>query len=304
VITTPTFIPFTPQQLDDAKHADLAAFLESRGEQLRRSGSELEWAGHHVTIRGNQFFDQYENRGGTAIDFVRKYYDAGFPDAVQMLLGQNIAAVPVEPRQREREPFALPPRNENMRRVYAYLLKQRCISRNLLDHFAHQKLIYESADYHNAVFVGVDEQGTPRHAHKRSTASEKSWRQNQAGSEAAYAFHHIGASGTIYVFEAPIDLLSFISLYQKDWQQHSYVALCGVSDEALMHQLSSHDNLRKVVLCLDNDDAGHEATERITQALRDKGYSASVLMPAEKDWNEVLQHSMEQEAHPCHLTHT
>jgi len=305
VITTPTFIPFTQGQLYQAKHTDLAAFLETHGETLKRSGSELEWAGHHVTIRGHQFFDQYENRGGTAIDFVRKYFDAGFPDAVQMLLGQNIAAVPVEPRQRERPAFKLPEKNENMRRAYAYLLKQRCIDRKVLDHFAHQHLIYESADYHNAVFVGVDEQGTPRHAHKRSTASQGSWRQNQAGSEAAYAFHHIGTSGVIYAFEAPIDMLSFISLYQKDWQQHSYVALCGVSDEALMHQLSSHDNLRKVVLCLDNDDAGQQAAERISQALQDKGYGASVLMPAEKDWNEVLKNSMEQEVpHPCHLTHT
>jgi len=125
----PNFIPFTPQQLYDAKHADLAAFLEARGEQLRRSGSEQEWADHHVTIRGHQFFDQYESCGGTAIDFVRKYFDASFTDAVQILLGQSVAAVPVEPRQhqREREPFALPPKNENMRRVYAYLLKQRCI---------------------------------------------------------------------------------------------------------------------------------------------------------------------------------
>jgi hypothetical protein len=213
----------------------------------------------------------------------------------------------VEPHQyqREREPFALPPKNENMRRVYAYLLKQRCIDRAVLDHFAHQKLSYESADYHNAVFVGVDEQGTPRHAHKRSTASEKSWRQNQAGSEAAFAFHHVGTSGVLYAFEAPIDMLSFISLYQKDWQQHSYVALCGVSSEAIMHQLSAHENLREVVLCLDNDQAGHTATERITQALRDKGYSVSTLTPADKDWNQSLQNLHSQEAlELCRHTHT
>ena len=166
MITISTFIPFTDQQLQQAKHADLAAFLEAHGEQLKRSGSELEWADHHVTIRGNQFFDQYEQRGGTAIDFVKKYYNASFQDAVQMLLGQNIAAAPVEPRQRDRPEFNLPDKNENMRRVYAYLLKQRCIDRAVLDHFVHQKLIYESDKYHNAAFVGADEDGTPKHAHK------------------------------------------------------------------------------------------------------------------------------------------
>jgi len=317
VITTPNFIPFTAQQLDDAKHADLAAFLEARGEQLRRSGSEQEWADHHVTIRGHQFFDQYEQRGGFAIDFVRKYFDASFQDAVQMLLDQrarnapgehfsqarlsgSIAAEPVATQPRARPEFKLPEKNENMRRVYAYLIKQRCIDRKVLDHFAHKHLIYESADYHNAVFVGMNEDGTPKHAHKRSTASNSGWHQNQAGSEAAYAFHHVGTSGAIYVFEAPIDALSFISLYQKDWQQHSYLALCGVSSDALMHQLSANGNLKEVVLCLDNDDAGHAATERLSKALTDKGYSVSTLMPEDKDWNLDLQNSQRQEVpEPC-----
>ena len=226
-----------------------------------------------------------------------------------MLLDQSIAAAPVEPRQRPREPFALPPRNENMRRVYAYLIKQRCIDRAVLDCFAHQKLVYESADYHNAVFVGTDEDGAPRHAHKRSTASEKSWRRNQAGSEAAFAFHHIGASGTIYAFESPIDMLSFISMYQKDWRQHSYVALCGVGGEALTHQLAAHENLREVLLCLDNDEAGYAAAGRISKALTDKGYSVSVLAPAGKDWNEDLQSQCRQpqaemEVPPCRRLHT
>jgi hypothetical protein len=175
-----TFIPFTTEQIARAKHADIAAFLESRGEKLRRSGSELEWVDRHVTIRGHQFFDQYAQKGGTAIDFVQKYYDQTFQNAVQMLLGQNIAAVPMETRRRERAPFALPPRNENMRRVYAYLLKQRCIDRAVLDHFVHQKLIYESKIHHNVVFVGTDENDVAKHAHKRSTGSKSGWRQIEA----------------------------------------------------------------------------------------------------------------------------
>jgi hypothetical protein len=304
MITTSTFIPFTPSQLAQAKQTDLATFLASQGEQLRRSGSEFEWADQHITIRGNQFFDQYSQKGGTAIDFVQKYFNASFPNAVQLLLGENIAVAPIAPQPRARPVFQLPPRNENMRRVYAYLLKQRCIDRAVLDHFVHQKLVYESSDYHSCVFVGTDEQDIPKHAHKRSTASESGWRQNQAGSQAAFAFHHVSESGHIYAFEAPIDLLSFISLYQKDWQRHSYVALCGISDEALMHQLSAHENLREVVLCLDNDQAGQQASVRISQALRDKGYGASVLLPEGKDWNETLQSQNRMEVqNSCHHMH-
>jgi len=190
VITISTFIPFTEQQLDAAKHANLAAFLEARGEQLRRSGSELEWVDHHVTIRGHNWFDQYENKGGKAIDFVRKYFDASFPEAVQMLLGQNaIIAAPMEPRKRERPEFKLPEKNDNMRRVYAYLLKQRCIDRAVLDHFVHRKLIYESDKYHNAVFVGTDEDGTARHEYPGRKATYS------AGGGGSGSFGGGGSSG-------------------------------------------------------------------------------------------------------------
>ncbi|MCL2447139.1 MAG: DUF3991 and toprim domain-containing protein [Oscillospiraceae bacterium] len=289
------FIPFTREQIQQAKHADLASFLESRGETLKRSGSEQVWLERHITIRGHQFYDHYESVGGTAIDFMQKYFAASFQEAVQTLLGHDVVAEPIE-RQLPRQEFALPPRNSNMRRVYAYLLKQHCI-----DHFfTHHKLIYEDAKYHNVVFVGVDADGTARHAHKRSTASQKNWRANQAGSDGKFAFHHIGTSPKIFAFESPIDMLSFISMHPNNWRQHSYVALCGVSDEASMHQLKTHEHLREVVLCLDNDEAGHTAIGRISQALQD--YEVSVLTPRFKDFNEDLKALRQVEELHCVIT--
>ena len=177
------FIPFTRAQIQQAKHADLASFLEARGETVKRSGSEQVWLDRHITIRGHWFYDHYEQVGGTAIDFMQKYFAASFQEAVQLLLGHGVVAEPIEPRQRTRPKFELPSRNTNMRRVYAYLLKQRCIERSVLDFFTHHKLIYEDAKYHNVVFVGVDADGIARHAHKRSTASQKNWRANLAGSD-------------------------------------------------------------------------------------------------------------------------
>lgn len=306
------YIPFTETQRQAAKQADIAAFLQSRGEKLKRSGSEYEWVDHHITLRGNQFYDHYGQRGGTAVDFVQEQYGLSYPEAVQLLLGitnefdrytdviRNEGdplhwkyRVPDRLPHLESKPFKLPPAHDNMRRVYAYLIKQRCIDRDVLYHFAHRKLIYEDAKYHNAVFVGVDKDGHPRHAHKKSTSlNDSSFRANQTGSEAAFSFHHIGQSDTLYVFEAPIDMLSFISLYPKHWQQDSYISLCSVADHALFRQLDDHPKLRKIVLCLDNDEAGRQAMERITAKLAERGYDdVSFLLPAEpfKDWNEARQ---------------
>lgn len=288
------YIHFTEEQKQTAKQTDLASFLQSRGEEIKRSGSEYEWVGHHITLRENQFYDQYQQRGGTAVDFVQEQYGLSYPEAVQLLLGSDVAVAPINDcrqREKKRQPFALPPANENMRRVYAYLIKQRCIDRDIIYHFAHRGLIYEDADYHNTVFVGIDTDGNPRHAHKKSTSlNDSSFRANQTGSEAAFSFHHIGQSDMLYVFEAPIDMLSFLTLYPKQWQQDSYVALCSVADHALFRQLEEHQNLQRIVLCLDNDEAGCQAMERIAAKLTERGYvDVSVLLSTLKDWNEDVK---------------
>lgn len=94
----------------------------------------------------------------------------------------------------------------------------------------------------------------------------------------------------MYVFEAPIDMLSFLSIYQRDWKQHSYVALCGVAEHALMQTLADAPHINKIALCLDNDNAGIQAGERIKQHLKERGYTdVFSLFSHQKDWNEDLQ---------------
>ena len=41
--------------------------------------------------------------------------------------------------------------------------------------------------------------------------------------EKLYSFNHIDTSDTLYVFESSINMLSYISLHQSNWQQHSCV---------------------------------------------------------------------------------
>ena len=84
-----------------------------------------------------------------------------------------------------------------------------------------------------------------------------------------------------------MDLLSFLSLYPEGWQEHSYVALCGTSKHAMLWMLEQGQNLRQVVLCLDNDEAGIKAAERLTEVLQEKGHDqVGVLLPQYKDWND------------------
>ena len=188
------------------------------------------------------------------------------------------------------KPFVLPPANRNMRRVYAYLMKRRHIDRDVITHFARAGLLYEDETYHNVVFVGKDETGTARHAHKRSTNSTgKAFRQNVEGSDPRYSFHHLGRDGSLFVFEAPIDLLSYLTLYPEDWNEHSYVACCGTSPIPVLTMLQRMITPQAVYLCLDNDRAGHEASLRIAEQIGEQFHIASDrLIPERKDWNDDL----------------
>lgn len=179
-----TYIHFADEQKLRANNVDLVDFLERQGEKLIRSGPEKRLASDHsITVRGNEWYDHATESGGYAIDFVRQFYNLTFPEAVTMLLGGEQGKVyePAEKKKQEqKKPFALPDANSDMRRVYGYLVKTRLLDREVVSYFAKQKLIYESCEkskdgtkeYHNAVFVGLDENGVPRHAHKRGLYTE------------------------------------------------------------------------------------------------------------------------------------
>lgn len=301
------YIHFTEQQKTQARQTDIAELLRSQGETLKRSGSESEWmdGGQKVPIRGNLWYHQYEQVGGDAVDFVRRFYNKSYPEAMEYLLGGSGGTLAVSPSvQKEEKPFVLPPKNDNMRRVFAYLLNRRGIDREVLYAFVHKGMIYESADYHNAVFVGFDSNGKPKHAHKRGTGSESSYKGNVSGSHPEFSFHWSGQSDTLYLFEAPIDMLSFISMQKEGWRQHSYAASCSVSDRVLFQTLKDNPNIRQVVLCLDSDEPGQTAAKRIADKLFVQGTASEILVPVHKDWNEdllaaaSLSISKEQEVQP------
>lgn len=184
-----------------------------------------------------------------------------------------------------------------MRRVFAYLCQTRGIAPEVVSAFARKGLLYESADHHNAVFVGRDEQGKPRHFHARGTLTGSHFRQTLPGSEKVYSFHWLGVSGKLYAFEAPVDMLSYISLHPEGWQNHTYVALCGVSTAPIHRLLETQPQLEEVTLCLDNDEAGHKAARRIAaELLNEWNVTVSAEFPSQKDWNDELLTNRQEEA--------
>ena len=151
------------------------------------------------------------------------------------------------------------------------------------------------------MFVGVDKNGVPRQAHKRGTATfGKSFRQTVEGSDTKYSFAYFGESGKLFIFEAPIDMLSYLTLNPQDWQKHSYIAMNGVYENAVLTALKGHSNLSEIIICTDNDIGGIDAADRLSDILEEKGYAdINRLVPEFKDWNECLKAQNDVEPLPA-----
>ena len=281
---------YTQAQIDKANAVDLEKFLRAQGETLVRSGKEYRWKAHDsLTVCGNKWFRHSQSKGGFPVDFVMEFYGKSFPEAVQMLTGETGEVQP-EADPAPSPAFRLPLRNVTNANILNYLTQERKLSPSLVNFFIAAGDIYEDSSHHNVVFVGRDADGHPRYASSRGI-NEK-FRQDAAGAEKAFGFAHRGTDKQLLVFEAPIDLLSFIELFPKNWQQHNYLSLGGVSGKALRQFLSERPDVERVFLCLDADKAGEDACKRLTALLPDT-VSVTRIQPCMKDWNDVLVHRAE-----------
>ena len=281
---------YTQAQIDRANAANLEDFLRAQGETLVRSGKEYRWKAHDsLTVYGNKWFRHSQSKGGFPVDFVMEFYGKSFPEAVQMLTGEPGEAQP-EADPAPSPAFRLPLRNVTNANILNYLTQERKLSPSLVNFFIAAGDIYEDAAHHNVVFVGRDADGHPRYASSRGIREK--FRQDAAGAEKAFGFAHRGTDKQLLVFEAPIDLLSFIELFPKNWQQHNYLSLGGVSGKALRQFLSERPDVERVFLCLDADKAGEDACKRLAALLPDT-VSVTRIQPSMKDWNEVLVHRAE-----------
>ena len=276
---------YTQEQIDRANQVDLEQFLRSQGEQVIKSGKEYRWKRHDsLTIKENKWFRHSQSKGGYPVEFVMEFFGKTFPEAVFLLIGEapannsTVAAPSAD--------FRLPPRNRYVERMVAYLC-QRKIPEELVQEFYKEGLIYEDAQRHNIVFVGKDETGIPRYAHCKGT--NDSFRMDVLGSDKSHNFTYRSDGKSLFVFEAPVDLMSFIALYPKDWKTRNYLSLGGVGAKALDGFLSERKDIETIYICTDSDKAGNDAASRLLKSIPEH-MTVIRLIPCDKDWNEVLMH--------------
>jgi len=299
----------TPEQIERAKQMDLLTYLQyyEPQELVHFSGKVYTTRSHDsLKISNGKWCWWSRGIGGrSALDYLVKVRGLSLPEAVIQIDGQA-TVVPLPPRIKELtelKKLLLPERNDNNDRVIAYLAG-RGINREIIDYCVQTKRIYESLNYHNAVFVGFDGQGIPKYASLRGT-SRRRFMGEANGSDKHYSFSipARSKSSKLHLFESAIDLMSYCTLEiiaGREWRQDSCLSLAGIykpkedvaestPPAALMQYLKDFPQIDEIALHLDNDAAGRMAAKTIQIILPNK-YTVSDEPPERgKDYNEYLK---------------
>lgn len=295
----------SPEQIARAREMDLVTYLRTfEPDELVRLGPDSYCTRTHDSLKiSNGLWHWFSrNTGGkNALEYLMTVKEMAFPDAVELLSGEPaIQATPrPTPKKEQQRILRLPTKNGSTERVEKYL-QGRGILPSVIAHCIEKEILYESADYHNAVFVGRDKDGVPRYAALRGTWND--FKLEASGSDKHYSFSIVENPNakTVHIFESAIDLMSFASLrilWGQDWKQDAMLSLAGVFQTkrekvvpvALEQFLKDHSQIHTLRLHLDNDKVGRSAAKGIVEGLADRYKVFDDPPPRGKDVNDYLQ---------------
>lgn len=283
------YIP--PEMVKEIKKMDLLTYFKNYepNELVRDSRTQYSTKTHSSLKISNGYWNYFNGGfgGKNAVDYVEKMLGYEFPESIEYIIKKMNGRVPVYVPQAEKRnnvTLILPEKNDNANRVKQYL-NSRGIDNEIIQKCIEKHLIYEEKHYHNAVFVGYDEMGNARYAGCRAT-NESKFKRDATGSSKQYSFKLESYKKTdkIFIFEGAIDALSYATLfklYGQNWEDKTFISLAGVYQPAkiieqskvpvaISNYLEKHPEVTKIYLCLDNDEAGRNATNALKTVMSDK----------------------------------
>lgn len=300
---------FSKEELQKIDEMSIADYVLSQGFHIKKTGKDYKIeelsGGCYIDIEKNQWKWWNRDKGGKIITFVMELEGKNWVEAVKTLLNMNLSPserMMFADADKEKAFFALPKSKKNInanapKRAFAYLVQTRKIDPEIVSELMKQGLIYEDGKS-NVVFVGKDKAGKPHYAFLRGTYTDKRYMGEVFGSEKSYSFSIPGKNKTLYVMESAIDVLSYQTLLKKhncieERKNSHFLSLGGVSMTALNRYLKDYA-IEEIICCLDNDEAGKEATEKIIKQYGGD-YSIKCHLPKAKDFNMQLTNEVEEE---------
>lgn len=301
------YVQLEPAVIEQARQMDLLSYLKAyEPSNLKRVAGNVYCTREHDSLKisnGKWYWWSRGFGGVSALDYLIKVRDYGFVEAVEALTGIAAERKPPPPAPIKDEPkvLLLPPKNKDCDRVIQYLFG-RGIDPAIIQECVADSTVYESADYHNAIFIGRDESGTPKYATCRGTVG--SFKGDASGSDKRYSFRLLARepTDTVHLFEAAIDLLSYATFLKcegKGYKSENLLSLSGVYQPkkdikeskipiALTTFLRANPQIKTIILHLDKDKAGRLCTAALKELLQKDYKIVDDPPPVGKDFNDFL----------------
>jgi hypothetical protein len=296
------------QEIALAESVNILEYALTRGYPLKRTSSKE----YRITGQGGLCIDSngkkwnsFSGKGcGGVIQFVMAMENKNWLEATKILLAycqqphREIQMKPIKnsrgdihdkaSEDQTRSGFKLPKKNANYRHLYAYLIKTRHIDAEIVNQFVKEHKLYED-ERNNCVFVGYDDNNVARYASRRGTSPHKKFCGDVLESNKSHPFCKQGASDTLLVFEAPIDLMSYMTLIKKYGIETDYhmISMGGLTYVPIVTYINAHPEIKNIRVCTDNDSPGNEFAKTLNQDFGNE-YSISRHVPRGKDFNEEL----------------
>lgn len=294
---------FSEEQVNRANSIDVAQLAKLRGYPVVEKGKEArikDMGGMVIDKQRNRWYRFSQNVGGGPIQFLMEFENMTWKEAVESLLNEEGELEYAHTSsnsnvEHEKKPFKLPEKNNTYKHIFAYLVKTRYIHPSIVQEFVDKKLLYENK-HNSCVFVGTDPDGKARYASIRGTYTapgRDAFKGEATGSDKRYGFSRVGRGKVLFVAEAPIDVLSYLSIYKNHNRQElikdeHLLALGCTADNALEQYLLDHPEITDIKLGLDNDEAGNEGCKKIYVKYSGQ-YNIRRIQMNQKDMNEVLK---------------
>lgn len=286
---------YTDEQIERVDNTDLVSYAVSQGYEVKSLGNDYKISGlGGMLIKSDRktWWHGLMDKGGGPIQFVMHIKSKDWADAVSELLRQE------PPSLLFRSPLSvsslplvleLPEKSAGYRRLFAYLCKTRGVDQKVVYDFVHSRKLYQDTRG-NCVFVSY-EGDKPVYASLRSTHTGSAFRGDVAGSRKIGWGRGIKSNDSLYVFESPIDLMSYMTIQKqqdKDIDSVNYISLGGVNAAPLTRCLQKNPSIRRVVICTNNDEAGERFYTLNRPKLEAMGIAVLRDRPCGNDWNDDL----------------
>ena len=290
-------------QVEVARNVDLIDYLERKGEPLKKEGRYYRHQVHDSLVIKDQMYawNSRDEKGAGVINFAKMFYGMSFPEAVLDLNAQGYKVKDNVQEQKPKEPYQYPSHYEVNDRTKAkdYLTNERKIHPKIVNWLDNKDLIAQDK-LGNVVFkwkqqgeiVGADRQGT---SPMKDGRMFKGIDRNSHGS-AGFSVD-IGKPNSIYLFESPIDALSYWSIKKEKLQNTRLVSMSGLKRQTMIDEIKrmgkEGHKVNQITFCTDNDKAGREFAKKY-QRLMSKEVS-KIDLPTNKDWNVEIRKQKELE---------